>query len=180
MAKSKREQAIEVIAEALRQSGVCPEPPGLELDDTNPEVDALATAIVEAMEIMFGKSKKGEKSDGAQVWDAYAEAYKKRYGFEPKRNATTNNQCAQLVSRLGLEDAKHVVTYYLQQTDAFYVRSMHQVGHCLKDSGSLYSRWKNGGGFTRRAADKIERTGSTIAASNDYLARKHGQNGVQK
>lgn len=168
MGKSKKKLAEESLLPVLMKTL----PSSLSQDDCK----ALAAGITEAIDIMVGKkkTKDEEKTQGAQVWDAYAEAYKKRWQVEPVRNATTNNQAKQLVARVGFEPAIELVRFYMIQTDAFYVRSMHQLGICLKDCEMLYTRLRSGQNITKRAAEKIETAGATIGASSSYLSRKYG------
>lgn len=117
-----------------------------------------------------------DKPAGSQLWEAYVESYVLKYKVEPVRNATTNNQAMQIVRRIGLEPAIELVKFYLTQTDAFYLRSMHQLGLCLKDCEMLSVRMRSGKNITKRTADKIESAGATIGASSNYLNRKYGVN----
>lgn len=163
---TKRDKALKFLQEAFDPFG---SNRGKVLLDIMPE------AIVQAIEIMTAKPKRGEHTDGSMLWDYYERLYVAKYRFKPKRNSTTNNQAKQLVVRLGLEDAKAVVEFYLRQTNAFYVQKMHLIGHCLHDAEALFAQMSRGGAVTRKGAEKIESAGATLDASRSYLNRKYAE-----
>lgn len=75
------------------------------------------------------------------TWDAYAAAYQGRYGVLPVRNATVNTQLANLVKRIGAEDAPQVAAFYVGHNSPFYVRRGHVVGALLADAEKLRTEW---------------------------------------
>lgn len=100
-------------------------------------------------------------SKGSLVWEAYREAYWKRYGIDPVRNAQVNAQCSQLAKRLGAE-APQVAAAYLSHSDAFYVRCLHPIGLLVKDAEKLRTEWKLGSRMTGQLARQVE-----MRAAND-------------
>ena len=78
---------------------------------------------------------------GTDVWKAYSEGYKLKYGVLPVRNAKVNKQCQDLVRRLG-KDAINVVQFYLTSTDRFYLQKTHDLGLCLAAAESLHTQWQ--------------------------------------
>lgn len=167
---SKRKQVVEDLTNVLSQH--------LPVSVQYEACREIAEGVVAAFEQMTAKKPKKGQSDGARVWDVYEAEYVRKYGFAPPRNAVSNNQCAQLVHRLGFDDAVKVVQFYLTRTDSYYMRTMHQIGVCLKDSGPLFAQMKAGRTLSRKAADKIESAGATLDASSSYLNRKY--NGSEK
>ncbi len=81
---------------------------------------------------------------GADVWAAYRAAYFAAYRVEPKRNAKVNNQCKNLVDRLGGDGAIGVVKFFLTLRDGFYVSKCHQLGQCLSDAEALHTQMLGG------------------------------------
>lgn len=79
-----------------------------------------------------------------QTWGRYASAFKQRYGHEPARNAAVNGQLAQLVARLGKEEAPEVAAWYVSIEDPFYVKQMHPVKLLLADYEKVRGYWKSG------------------------------------
>ena len=91
---------------------------------------------------MNGKIKAEAKT--GQIWAAYSTAYFNRYGAEPVRNAKINGQLAQVVDRLGADEAPHVAACYVGSSNAFYVARRHSVDCLLRDCESLRTEWATG------------------------------------
>lgn len=103
------------------------------------------------------EQEQDQKNSGGQVpmlaarpksemtWNAYAEAYQKRYGVMPVRNAKINSQCCQLVSRLGAEEAPLVAAFYLHVDMPLYVSARHATSLLVRDCEGLRTQWKTGG-----------------------------------
>ena len=91
---------------------------------------------------MNGKIK-AEAKTGA-IWAAYSAAYFSRYGAEPVRNAKINGQLAQVVDRLGADEAPHVAACYVGSNNSFYVARRHSVDCLLRDCESLRTEWATG------------------------------------
>lgn len=105
-----------------------------------------------------------------ETWDAYCEAYSRRYKTAPVRNASVNGMLAQLVKRLGTEEAPLVAAFYLTHNDQFYVRSLHPVGLMLRDAEKLRTEWKTGRRVTTAAARQIDRKQATFDAFAPLIA----------
>ena len=97
------------------------------------------------------------------VWSAYAAAYEQRYGVPPVRNATVNTQLANLVKRIGADDAPHVAAFYVHHNSAFYVRRGHVVGAMLADAEKLRTEWAT----NRRVTDTEARQADRRQAAGD-------------
>lgn len=84
------------------------------------------------------------ESKTAATWESFSNAYRKRYGSEPVRNATTNSQMSNFVKRIGEEESPKVAEFYLSLTDQFYLNQCHAVGILLRDSEKLRTMWAGG------------------------------------
>lgn len=73
----------------------------------------------------------------AATWNAYSSAFLARYGVDPLRNAKTNGQLANLVSRLGAEQAPRVAAFYVAHQGAYYAQRAHSVDALLIDAEKL-------------------------------------------
>lgn len=93
--------------------------------------------------VSASKSPTVVKTNGAQVWEAYREAYQARYGTEPIRNAMTNSICSKLYERLGGK-ACQVIRFYLGHQDQWYVKKCHDLGSALKDAEALNTQMNTG------------------------------------
>lgn len=92
------------------------------------------------------------KSISSQVWDAYSEAYREKYGVEPLRNATVNSQIKHFVGRVPASEAPAIAAFYLTHSDYYYVKNRHPVGAMLKDAEKLRTEWATGNRSTTAAA----------------------------
>jgi hypothetical protein len=75
------------------------------------------------------------------VWESYAEAYKRRYGTAPVRNAKTNSQITQLVKRLSESEAPDVAAFYVTHNAWKYTNAGHAIGMLLLDAEKLRTEW---------------------------------------
>jgi hypothetical protein len=95
-------------------------------------------------------------TDGSRVWGAYAVAYASAYGHAPERNAKNNRHCADLVKRLGVENAEAVVRFYVTHRKAYYVGRTHPLDLCLQDAEGLLTQLRAGHRITNADARRVD------------------------
>lgn len=83
-----------------------------------------------------------ELTPGTRAFKGYAEAYVKRYGEFPVRNAKANALLSQLVKRLGDGEAGPVAAYYVGLDDRLYAGSGHCLSLLVRDAEKLRTLWK--------------------------------------
>lgn len=110
------------------------------------------------------------QSAASQAWEAYADAYAGRYAAMPVRNAKVNGQLAQLVARLGADEAPAVAAFYVGHNGAFYVRAMHAVDLLLRDAEKLRTEWATRRQVTATAALQADKTQTNLEAFGPLLA----------
>jgi len=115
----------------------------------------------------------------AAVWEAYSAAYHTRYGAPPVRNARVNGQLAQLVARLGAEEAPHVAAHYVGHNGAYYVRSMHDTAALLRDAEKLRTEWATGRRVTQTAATQVDRTQTNYDSFAPLLAEARAREAAE-
>lgn len=76
------------------------------------------------------------------AWDAYAEAYERRYRARPNRNASDNGKLANFVAKVGGADAPAIAAFYL--TRRIYVGQMHPLGLLSRDAQAIRTQWLTG------------------------------------
>ncbi len=91
------------------------------------------------------------------VWEAYADAYRARYGDWPIRNARVNSQLAQFVARVPAAEAPLIAQHYLRSNYARYVGKGHTVGCLLEDAEKLRTEWATGKQGTAHAAREVDK-----------------------
>jgi len=99
-----------------------------------------------------------EPPPSAEAWNAYAQAYRHRYQAEPVRNAMVNGQMAQLVGRIGAEEAPQVAAWYVGHRNQRYVGNGHSVGFLLMDCEKLRTEWATGRQVTQTQAIQADKT----------------------
>lgn len=96
------------------------------------------------------------------TWRAYSAAYESRYGVSPIRNAKVSGQLANLVSRIGADEAPHVAAFYVAHNAAWYVKRGHSVDCLLADAEKLRTEWATSTQITdthARSADSKQAQG---------------------
>lgn len=83
-----------------------------------------------------------EQTPGTRAFKGYAEAYVKRYGEFPVRNAKANTLLKQLVGRLGDGESAPVAAYYVGLDDRLYAGSGHCLSLLVRDAEKLRTLWK--------------------------------------
>lgn len=101
--------------------------------------------------------KSNGKAKTTDLWEAYSEAYQRRYGVPPVRNAKVNTQLSQFIDRIGTAEAPFVAAYYLTSNNAWYVKQGHSVGVMLSDAEKLRTEWATRRQTTSRQANELDR-----------------------
>lgn len=117
-----------------------------------------------------------EKSLGSKIFEAYADAYRERYGVEPARNARVNSQCNQLGQRLG-EEAIPIAVFFVRHNGRFYVQKSHPIGALLADAESLRTEWLTGKQVTVIEAIATENRQQLVNSFGKFLTPEGGSNG---
>lgn len=115
-------------------------------------------------------SADAKKQANAETWKAYSDAFFARYETEPVRNAKVNGQIAQLVARLGADEAPQVARFYLGHNDAYYVRKAHSIDCLLADAEKLRMEWATNRRITGAKAKQVESTQANVDSMNEALA----------
>lgn len=138
---SKQIQEADTEAEALAEALVTPYRP----DTVNPEhkLKPFATAAI-ATALQKAKPKNKIEPPTGKTWASYSGAYRRRYGVEPVRNAKVNGQLAQLINRLGADEAPVVAAFYVSHNKTWYVSKKHPVDSLLADAEGLRTEWATG------------------------------------
>lgn len=117
--------------------------------------------------------KRGADTErNAAIWSAYCDAYARRYGIDPVRNAKTQGQVAAFAKRVPAEDAAQVAAYFVTHNDQWYVKSGHAFGVLLKDAEKLRTEWATGRRITATQARQMDRAGSMMAIVEKIKAER--------
>ena len=113
------------------------------------------------------KQKTEIQQANANTWDAYTIAYLDRYGVEPVRNAKVNAQIAQLVQRLGADEAPQVAMFYVTVNDSFFIRASHELGLLVQRAEGIRTQWLTGRQVNAVTARQMENTQANINAAQE-------------
>lgn len=157
-------------------------PDSLSLDSLTTDSKTLTSAVAPSPAKKTRKAKAPEdlaaKEANRETWRAYADSYFNRYGAEPVRNAKVNGLIAQLVQRLGADEAPDVAFYYVTINDAFYLRTLHDLGNLVAKCESIRTQWATGKQMTGTTARQLENTQSNISAAEE-AKRMMREGGIQ-
>lgn len=134
--------------------------------ETLPVAEAPAPTNIQVL-----KPKAKQKTDAqianTNTWDAYTIAYLERYGVEPVRNAKVNGQIAQLVQRLGADEAPQVAMFYVSINDSFFIRASHEFGLLVARAEGIRTQWITGRQVNAVTARQMENTQANISAAQE-------------
>lgn len=109
--------------------------------------------------------RRAEKlAKSSRIWEAYSEAYQRRYKAEPTRNAKVNGQLTSFASRVPEAEAPQIAAFYLTHNGQRYVASGHAVGLLLQDAEKLRTEYLTGRKITNgqaREADRLQGAGDS-------------------
>lgn len=121
------------------------------------------------------KPKRGNAKSAA-VWESYASAYRQRYGINPVRNANVNAILCKLVDDLGQSLACDVVSYYLQNNDAWFIKKAHDLQTLLANLQSVVTQCRTGQTITTASAREKERTSANFDVARRVMAKLEREN----
>lgn len=115
----------------------------------------------------------GPKDPNAKTyatWRAYANAFIAKHKVAPKWNRAIGGMVAQVVARLGADDAPRVAEFYVTMNNAFYTQRMHPVTLLLRDCESIYAQFCTGRAMTSTRARQIDRQEANRGTVDDAMS----------
>ena len=106
------------------------------------------------------------------AWNAYAAAYRLRYGTDPVRNSKANALLCKLVERLGADEAPPVAAFYVGHQGAWYVKNGHALDYLLRDAEKLRTEWATGAMVTDSQARQVDRTQGQANIWSEIIAEE--------
>lgn len=141
---------------------------------------APETEILEAETPKSAKQKTADEKiranpDNVKTWNAYASAYRRRYGILPESNAKVRGQVAQFVKLVGAEKAVALAAYFPTHNGRWFVQCRHEFGLLLKSYQQIATDWATGQQMTETRARQAENTQSNLESHNGALEilKKH-------
>ena len=144
-----------------------------------PAVEILDAAKTEPTEPKAPPKTADEKiranPDNVKTWNAYAAAYRRRYGILPESNRKTRGQVAQFVKLVGAEKAPLLAAYFPTHNGRWFVQCRHEFGLLLKAYQQVATDHATGQQMTETRARQAESTQANLESHNGALEilKKH-------
>lgn len=148
-------------------SGIATAPDAEILEAETPKPDKQKTA----------DEKIRANPDNVKTWNAYAAAYRRRYGILPESNAKVRGQVAQFVKLVGAEKAVALAAYFPTHNGRWFVQCRHEFGLLLKSYQQIATDWATGQQMTETRARQAENTQANLESHNgalEILKKRYG------
>ena len=134
--------------------------------------DIVLAGPVGRSEAVVDDDLDGPKDPNAKTyatWHAYAATFAARHGVRPKWNRAVGGMLAQVVGRLGAEDAPRAAEFYVTMNNSFYAQRMHPVSLLLRDCETIYAQFCTGRTMTSTRARQIDRQEANRGTVDDAM-----------
>ena len=148
-------KGLETLLDSVRK----PEP-SQSLARAEPEPEPEPEPVATAASPPRPPAQRGPSKTDA-IWRAYSDEYRAVYGADPVRNAKVNGQLANIVDRIGAEDAPPVAAWFVHHRKRWYVERGHSIETLQRDCEQLRTEWATGRRSTSTAAIQADRTQQT-------------------
>ena len=144
-----------------------------------PVVEILGAAKTEPAEPKAPPKTADEKiranPDNVKTWNAYAAAYRRRYGILPESNRKTRGQVAQFVKLVGAAKAPLLAASFPTHNGSWFVQCRHEFGLLLKSYQQIATDYATGQQMTETRARQAESTQANLESHNGALEilKKH-------
>ena len=143
------------------------------IEEGQPENPVAVVADPQPEILPADKPKKPDprsNPDNVKTWEAYARAYRARYGVLPMSNAKVRGQVAQCVKTVGAELAPVLAAYYPTHNKQYFVQRRHDFGALLHDYQQVATDYQIGQQMTGVQAAQAEKTQANRSSHDEALA----------
>lgn len=112
-----------------------------------------------------------ETTSGTKVWQAYSEAYERRYGVAPSASRATARHAKELAESMPLEEAIGVAHFYLTSNGQWYVQKGHDLRWAAQDCQTLRTQMLTGQRMTGTRARQMDKDGALGDVAERALLR---------
>jgi hypothetical protein len=164
---------LETVAKRSRNPEPKPEPEPEPKPEPQPFSEVVGSLSLSDPATKKSSAKLPTKT--ADIWAAYAGAYLNRYNTEPVRNAKVNAMLAQVVARIGADEAPHVAAWYVTSNRALYVSAKHCADLLVRDCEGLRTEWATGRSVTDTAARQADSKQTNLNVAETLIAELRNQ-----
>lgn len=134
-----------------------------------PEAEILEPETPKSAKPKTADEKIRANPDNVKTWNAYAAAYRRRYGILPESNRKTRGQVAQFVKLVGAEKAVVLAAYFPTHNGRWFVQCRHEFGLLLKSYQQIATDYATGQQMTETRARQAENTQANLESHNGAL-----------
>ena len=140
-----------------------------------PEAEILEAQTPKSDKQKTADEKIRANPDNVKTWNAYANAYRRRYGILPESNRKTRGQVAQFVKLVGADKAVALAAYFPTHNGRWFLQCRHEFGLLLKSYQQIATDWATGQQMTETRARQAENTQANLESHNGALEilKKH-------
>ena len=140
-----------------------------------PEAEILEAETPKSAKQKTADEKIRANPDNVKTWNAYAAAYRRRYGILTESKRKTRGQVAQFVKLVGAEKAPLLAAYFPTHNGRWFVQCRHEFGLLLKSYQQIATDYATGQQMTETRARQAESTQANLESHNGALEilKKH-------
>ena len=117
--------------------------------------------------------------DNVKTWEAYARAYRHRYGMLPTPNAQTRGMVAKLVKLVGADTAPMLAAFFVQHNDGYFVRTRHALNGLINSYQQVLTDMARGEQMTATKARQTEKTQTNMDVAARLIAKYQAEERAQ-
>lgn len=102
-----------------------------------------------------------------ELWDTFTKFYRLRYKEDPLRDAAANSIMGKFRNKVGVEQGKKIIEFFIRHQDAFYVKNAHAVWIMNRDADGLRMQCLKNKMITNADVRRYERSQEQMGLLND-------------
>lgn len=136
---------------------------------------ASAVEVLEAEKSVDKPHKASkEQTGGSLIFEAFADAYHDRYGFEPMRGKEANRWAKKIYEEVGAEEGQHLVRHYVSMNKQWFLQKGHSLEWCFRDLTEVKRSFVTGRTMTTTQIKQLEQR-QTAKETSDEVQQSNGE-----
>ena len=136
---------------------------------------ASAVEVLEAEKTIDKPHKASkEQTGGSLIFEAFAEAYFNRYGFEPMRGKEANRWAKKIYEEVGTLEGRDLVCHYVSMNKQWFLQKGHSLEWCFRDLTEVKRSFVTGKTMTTAQIKQLEQR-QTAKEVSDEVQQSNGE-----
>jgi hypothetical protein len=142
---------------------------------TVPTASAVEVLEAENQVPLYKADKKNkEQTGGSLIFEAFADAYAERYGFEPARGKEANRWAKKIYEEVGTTEGQDLVRHYVHMNKQWFLQKGHSLEWCFRDLTEVKRSFTTGRTNTSAQIKQIEQR-QTAKETSDEVQQSNGE-----